>query len=91
MKPSKAVVADGPTAEALWNEGRLAVAQSGCQACHRSAERQPRPGPHLTHIAADAARAIERTLVNPTAPMPSFKNLPPKKFEAIVNFLSTLK
>src|ERR1700685_766143 len=30
LKPSKAVVADGPAAEALWNQGRLAVAASGC-------------------------------------------------------------
>jgi hypothetical protein len=29
--------------------------------------------------------------VNPTAPMPSFKNLPPKEFESVVNFLSQLK
>jgi hypothetical protein len=29
--------------------------------------------------------------VNPTAPMPSFKNLPPTKFKAVVNFLSQLK
>ncbi len=35
--------------------------------------------------------AIARTLVNPTAPMPSFKNLPPQKFNAIVSFLSQLQ
>jgi hypothetical protein len=29
--------------------------------------------------------------VNPTAPMPSFKNLPPQKFNAVVAFLSQLK
>jgi hypothetical protein len=29
--------------------------------------------------------------VNPTAPMPSFKNLPPNKFKAAVAFLSQLK
>jgi len=29
--------------------------------------------------------------VNPTAPMPSFKNLPPKKFNAIVYFLAQLR
>jgi len=37
------------------------------------------------------AQGIARTLVNPTAPMPSFKNLPPQQFEAIVAFLSQLK
>jgi hypothetical protein len=29
--------------------------------------------------------------VNPTAPMPSFKNLPPQKFKAVVEFLAQLK
>ena len=36
-------------------------------------------------------QGIARTLVNPTAPMPSFKNLPPQKFNAVVEFLSQLK
>jgi menaquinol-cytochrome c reductase cytochrome b/c subunit len=93
LKPSKAVIADGPKAEALWNAGRLAVAQSGCEACHTIGHNgNLGPGPPLTHIASRLPRgAIARTLVNPTAPMPSFKNLPAKKFEAIVYFLSTLK
>ena len=43
----------------------------------------PGPGPNLTKIGDRLPRqAIARTLVNPTAPMPSFKNLPPKKFNA---------
>ncbi len=69
------------------------VAQSGCLACHKIGDNgNAGPGPDLTHIASRLPRqAIARTLVNPTAPMPSFKNLPPKKFEAIVNFLSQLK
>jgi ubiquinol-cytochrome c reductase cytochrome b subunit/menaquinol-cytochrome c reductase cytochrome b/c subunit len=39
-------------------------------------------------------QAIARTLVNPTAPMPSFQALQtnePKKFNAMVTFLSQLK
>jgi menaquinol-cytochrome c reductase cytochrome b/c subunit len=93
LKPSKAVVQNGPAAVALWNEGRLAVAQSGCEACHTIAHNgNLGPGPPLTHIADRLPRgAIARTLVNPTAPMPSFKDLPAKKFDAIVYFLSTLK
>ena len=35
--------------------------------------------------------AIERTLDNPTAPMPSYANLPAEKKEALVEFLSQLK
>jgi ubiquinol-cytochrome c reductase cytochrome b subunit/menaquinol-cytochrome c reductase cytochrome b/c subunit len=93
LSPSKAVVEDGPAAVATWNEGRLAVAQSGCEACHKIGNNgNLGPGPPLTTIASRLPRqAIARTLVNPTAPMPSFKNLPAKKFNAIVNFLSTLK
>ena len=69
------------------------VAQSGCLACHKIGDNgNAGPGPNLTHIGSRLPRqAIARTLVNPTAPMPSFKNLPPKKFTAIVNFLSQLK
>jgi len=88
-----AVVENGPAAVAKWNEGRLVIAQSGCEACHTIGDNgNPGPGPNLTQIASRLPRgAIERTLVNPTAPMPSFKNLPAKKFEAIVDFLSQMK
>ena len=89
----KAVLANGPAAVAKWNEGRLVIAQSGCEACHTIGHNgNSGPGPNLTHIGARIPRmAIARTLVNPTAPMPSFKNLPPKKFDAAVNFLSQMK
>jgi ubiquinol-cytochrome c reductase cytochrome b subunit/menaquinol-cytochrome c reductase cytochrome b/c subunit len=78
---------------AEYEEGKKVVAQSGCLACHKLGDNgNSGPGPDLTHIADRIPRqAIARTLVNPTAPMPSFKNLPAKKFEAIVNFLSQLK
>ncbi len=78
---------------AEYEEGRKVVAQSGCLACHKLGDNgNSGPGPELTHIGSRIPRqAIARTLVNPTAPMPSFKNLPAKKFEAIVNFLSQLK
>jgi menaquinol-cytochrome c reductase cytochrome b/c subunit len=69
------------------------VAQSGCEACHKIGDNGNNgPGPELTHIASRLpAQGIARTLVNPTAPMPSFKNLPPQKFNAVVAFLSQLK
>ncbi len=78
---------------AEYEEGRKVVAQSGCLACHKLGDNgNSGPGPNLTNIAARIPRqAIARTLVNPTAPMPSFRNLPAKKFEAIVNFLAQLK
>ncbi len=89
----KAVIENGPAAVEKWNEGRLAIAQSGCEACHTIGDNgNPGPGPNLTHIASRLPEtAIARTLVNPTQPMPSYKNLPAKKFNAIVDFLSQLK
>jgi quinol---cytochrome c reductase cytochrome c subunit, bacillus type len=90
--PASVKVAGGQTL-AQYEAGKKVVAQSGCLACHKLGDNgNAGPGPSLTHIAARLPRqGIARTLVNPTAPMPSFKNLPPKKFEAIVNFLSQLK
>jgi hypothetical protein len=76
-----------------FKAGRTVYAQSGCAACHRIGDYgNARPGPNLTHVASRLPRqAIARTLVNPTAPMPSFKNLPAKKFKAVVEFLSLLR
>ncbi len=76
-----------------YEAGKKAVAQSGCLACHKIGENgNAGPGPNLTKIGGRLPRqAIARTLVNPTAPMPSFKNLPPKKFNDIVEFLSQSK
>jgi menaquinol-cytochrome c reductase cytochrome b/c subunit len=87
------VTASGPAVTAQYNAGRTAVAQSGCLACHRIGENgNAGPGPNLSHIASRLPRqGIARTLVNPTAPMPSFKDLPANKFNAIVEFLSQLK
>jgi menaquinol-cytochrome c reductase cytochrome b/c subunit len=87
------VAQGGGTALAEYIAGEKVVAQSGCLACHKIGENgNAGPGPDLTHIASRLPRqGIARTLVNPTAPMPSFKNLPPQKFTAIVNFLSQLK
>jgi len=83
----------GGAALAEYEAGKKVVAQSGCLACHKIGENgNSGPGPDLSRIASRLPRqGIARTLVNPTAPMPSFKNLPPKKFTAIVNFLAQLK
>jgi menaquinol-cytochrome c reductase cytochrome b/c subunit len=78
---------------AEYESGKQVVAQSGCLACHKIGDNgNSGPGPDLTHIATRLQGAgIARTLVNPTAPMPSFRNLPPQKFKAVVYFLSQLK
>ncbi|HUA11423.1 MAG TPA: c-type cytochrome [Solirubrobacteraceae bacterium] len=93
MATPKSVIEAGGTELAEFEAGKKAVAQSGCLACHKIGDNgNPGPGPNLTNIGERIPRlAIARTLVNPTAPMPSFKNLPPQKFTAIISFLSQLK
>jgi menaquinol-cytochrome c reductase cytochrome b/c subunit len=93
MPTPKAVLQAGGKTLAEYESGKLVVAQSGCLACHKIGENgNDGPGPQLTKVGSRVPRqAIARTLVNPTAPMPSFKNLPPQKFKAVVEFLSQLK
>jgi menaquinol-cytochrome c reductase cytochrome b/c subunit len=81
------------TALVQYNAGKKIAAQSGCLACHKFGENgNDGPGPNLTKIAARLPKeAIARTLQNPAAPMPSYKNLPPQKLSALVDFLGQLK
>jgi len=77
-------------------KGRSVAASSGCQGCHRIGEDgNAGPGPDLTHIGAQLPRnAIARTLLHPTAPMPSFRELQqqqPQEFNELVDFLASLK
>jgi ubiquinol-cytochrome c reductase cytochrome b subunit/menaquinol-cytochrome c reductase cytochrome b/c subunit len=78
---------------AVFRAGALVVGQSGCLACHvLGANGNNGPGPNLTHVGALLPpQAIASTLINPTAPMPSFKNLPAQKFANLVGFLSELQ
>jgi menaquinol-cytochrome c reductase cytochrome b/c subunit len=73
--------------------GQAVANQSGCGGCHKFGEAgNAGPGPDLTKIGERLPReAIARTLRNPTAPMPSYKNLPPEKFNALVDFLASLR
>ena len=73
--------------------GQQVANQSGCGACHKFGEAgNSGPGPDLTKIGEKLpAQAIARTLRNPTAPMPSYGDLPPKKFDALVQYLSSLR
>jgi menaquinol-cytochrome c reductase cytochrome b/c subunit len=93
MKTPAAVTQQGGAVLAAFNAGKEVAPQSGCLACHKIGENgNDGPGPPLTHIGARLPRqAIARTLINPTAPMPSFKDLPQDKFNNLVEFLSQLK
>ena len=73
--------------------GEVVANQSGCGACHKFGDAgNSGPGPDLTKIGDRLpAQAIVRTLQNPTAPMPSYRDLPPKKFDALVQYLSALR
>src|SRR5215207_9280102 len=75
-----------------YEAGKLVMAQSGCLACHKVGENgNDGPGPHLTTIADRLPKAaIRQTLENPTAPMPSYRNLPEEKKAALVDFLAQL-
>lgn len=76
-----------------FREGRSALVDTGCLACHRIGETGNRgPGRPLTHVGSELTeREIRRALVHPRAPMPSFRGLPPRKLHALVRFLALLK
>jgi menaquinol-cytochrome c reductase cytochrome b/c subunit len=75
-----------------YEPGKLVAAQSGCLACHKIGHNgNDGPGPELSDIAEKLPKAaIRRTLENPTAPMPSYRNLPEEKKAALVDFLAQL-
>jgi menaquinol-cytochrome c reductase cytochrome b/c subunit len=93
IEPPPAVVQAGSEAVAQFNAGKQVAAQSGCLACHKFGESgNEGPGPELEHIGRERPRqALARSLINPTAPMPSFRDLPPEKFEALVDFMAALR
>jgi quinol---cytochrome c reductase cytochrome c subunit, bacillus type len=76
--------------------GRSVAASSGCLGCHRIGENgNAGPGPDLSNVGSRLPRqAISRTLINPTAPMPSYARLRqqnPEQFDQLVEFISSLK
>jgi menaquinol-cytochrome c reductase cytochrome b/c subunit len=75
-----------------FEAGKEVAAQSGCLACHKFGDNgNDGPGPELTEIGSRIPRnAIARSLINPAGIMPSFKDLPPQKFNALVDFLASL-
>ena len=93
VSPPPAVVHAGGRKLAEFEQGRMVVAQSGCLACHRIGQAGNHgPGPDLTHVGSMLSkRGIEHALIDPSAPMPSFKHLPAAKFKAVVQFLSELR
>ncbi len=96
METPARIEAQGPRAVEQFELGKQVVAQSGCLACHKIGENgNSGPGPDLTEIGARLrSQAIQQTLLNPTAPMPSFASLQkqsPEQFAAMVAFLNELR
>ena len=78
---------------AAVQKGEVVVNQSGCGACHKFGEAGNHgPGPELSHIGARLGPdGIARTLRNPAGVMPNYSALPPEKFDALVNYLASLR
>src|SRR4051794_29997899 len=78
-----------------FEKGKSVMASSGCLGCHKVGENGNTLGPNLTHIGDRLGKpAIERTLVNPTPPMPPYTKLQqskPEQFDQLVNFVASLK
>ena len=78
-----------------FEEGKKITASAGCLACHKIGENGNTLGPNLTEIGDRLGRdAIARTLVNPTAPMPSYlsyREESPEQFEKLVAYVASLK
>src|SRR5215210_6153281 len=89
--PTEIELATQPQFEA----GQRVTASSGCLGCHKIGENGNTLGPNLTDIGNRLGKdAIARTLVNPTAPMPSYVALQeenPEQFDQLVKYISSLK
>lgn len=92
METPQSIVDKGGSDLALYEKGKVVVPSSGCLACHKIGHNgNGGPGPNLTEIADRLPEAaIAQTLRNPTAPMPSYKNLPKDQFDAVVHYLGQL-
>jgi mono/diheme cytochrome c family protein len=80
-------------APAGTEEGQRVATRAGCLACHTiGGNGNDGPGPDLTRVGARLDRAqIERALVAPEPPMPSFKGLDRVDLDALVDYLAELR
>jgi len=78
-----------------YNKGKEVVAASGCLGCHKIGHNGNTIGPDLTDVGDRLGQqAVSRTLVNPTAPMPSYQALrqeKPDQFNELVKYVASLK
>jgi menaquinol-cytochrome c reductase cytochrome b/c subunit len=76
-------------------KGQEVTASSGCLGCHKIGENGNTLGPNLSDIGTQLGRdAIARTLVNPTPPMPSYRQMRqenPEQFNQLVQYVASLR
>ena len=82
-----------PVSSPQLEAGKEVAAQSGCGACHKIGENGNNgPGPELTEIGNRLPRAaIARSLEVGPSIMPSYAGLPQKKFDALTEYLASLR
>lgn len=93
LKAPRAVRKAGGAKLREFEAGATAALHDGCLACHRIGMRGNHgPGPVLSHVGSRLSEGqIAHALVDPSAPMPSFRRLPRPEFAALVKFLSLLR
>ena len=77
-----------------WRRARTSRTSPGAARATSSARpATPGPGPDLTHIGVEAARPRRSRARCATRrrPMPSYADLPPEKFDALVEYLAALR
>ena len=76
-------------------KGQGVTASSGCLGCHKIGENGNTLGPNLTDVGSRLGKdAIARTLVNPTPPMPPYRQMQqdnPEQFNQLVEYVASLK
>jgi mono/diheme cytochrome c family protein len=78
---------------AMVKYGSKVFVESGCLACHRiGLAGSAAPGPQLTTVGLRLSEGqIAKSIIEASAPMPSFSNIGKKKLAALVMFLSRLR
>ena len=78
-----------------YENGKQVVASSGCLGCHKIGENGNKLGPNLTDVGSRLGKAaIARTLVNPTPPMPPYRQMQkdnPEQFNQLVEYVASLR
>jgi menaquinol-cytochrome c reductase cytochrome b/c subunit len=76
-------------------KGQEVMASSGCLGCHKVGENGNTLGPNLTNVGSRLGKdAIARTLVNPTPPMPPYRQMQkhnPEQFNQLVQYVASLR